>query len=1157
MNNINNTRVNELQEKLLQAMDILNAHALSDLSFDRTIICTIEEDTEKEDGKYTVSNDSRFFIAYSNDTRLRVGDVVYVTIPQGNFENQKIIIGKKTDETTQPFTFTTPFDTIFDMTDNICSGKVSDGQLVANALNKYGNENYEYITLYNENCNYCGYTRLGLKAEFKTWIKNAVRGDYGLVVILTVNEPSTASNQQINEQKHQYTFSNSDMYGNTYDFETNYEQQIVIPLDNIKGTITNIKINFYQNSNFFDKFNKPLPCSEAGFVKDNDNYIKDDDGDYTLGENDTILDPNIFVQNVYMCFGYDISIFTDDMVQIYTQQYNTYKHSNEVNNNGIQQNRKVIKIRWVHVENGTPIDMVALSERETIETPYEVRWYRYQVGATAADAYCGVYWTRIEGAKGFQYSFDPDVNKQQEKIKAIIIYNSNTPYRSNELIFENEEDLPPSEEARHIMNALNIVADDGSNGNYRVYGQNNSIKDTEYGKISRTLSVWFDANSNGELDVNEKLKEDQKDSIVWRFPVNNTMIQLQDTSYEEIVEDRGDGQQVSFYQVYTHNPWYKINSYYSPNNSNNTITCSYTLNGRVYTTEKEFTFGPAGTMGSEQTLIIDFSNDTNAVNKALEADDVVAIELQLYDNQNIEQEIPSNSVKWAWYYNSELATSNENIVFPFEIENQTNKYINFSKNDFNINHLYILQATLGNLTTYFPIPIQDGRCSYITGPTQVIYQSNGEPAYNREQYMLYQKDLSNSINYTWRILHHISGSTEEEKNKKLDFIGSINIVTGKLQPLSIYVKDAPIYGIQAIDEEGEPLWTQPILVLQNQWPNGVINAWDGKSLVLDEKENMIISAAIAAGKKNSNDNTFSGVMIGDWKGKDVEDSISQQTGIYGFHHGAMSYAFKEDGTAFLGKDGRGRIIFDGNEATIESASYKNTGCGIKMDLDEPYLIISNNYDDKKINYFDTEYYPFQIGEKFRVDWDGIITAAVLRSNDITNQPLYLDGTIGVREKNNSNWVLGGKLGYIEANYGTIYEEEDNGETSTDYKSGIGMYHQGEEGEIVSVIKTTASNAGLSCGNYYLSLQNTESPAKKNMAVLRSVNNDLGRIVLDDLHLGIGFGPLQSTGKNTAFISLENSNKQGGTPKYVIGIDAAELHVHVDAADQHGIYARFA
>ena len=82
-----NTRVNELQDKLLKAMDILNAQALNSISFDKTITCTIETDIDKKNGKYEVSDGSTIFTAYSTDERYRIGDIVYVTIPQGNYEN--------------------------------------------------------------------------------------------------------------------------------------------------------------------------------------------------------------------------------------------------------------------------------------------------------------------------------------------------------------------------------------------------------------------------------------------------------------------------------------------------------------------------------------------------------------------------------------------------------------------------------------------------------------------------------------------------------------------------------------------------------------------------------------------------------------------------------------------------------------------------------------------------------------------------------------------------------------------------------------------------------------------------------------------------------------------------------------------------------------
>jgi hypothetical protein len=37
-------------------------------------------------------------------------------------------------------------------------------------------------------------------------------------------------------------------------------------------------------------------------------------------------------------------------------------------------------MRWVHIDNGTPTDMLKSNDNN-----YEIRWYRYKVGAIAAD----------------------------------------------------------------------------------------------------------------------------------------------------------------------------------------------------------------------------------------------------------------------------------------------------------------------------------------------------------------------------------------------------------------------------------------------------------------------------------------------------------------------------------------------------------------------------------------------------------------------------------------------------------------------------------------------------------------------------------------------------------------------------------------------------
>jgi hypothetical protein len=120
----------------------------------------------------------------------------------------------------------------------------------------------------------------------------------------------------------------------------------------------------------------------------------------------------------------------------------------------------------------------------------------------------------------------------------------------------------------------------------------------------------------------------------------------------------------------------------------------------------------------------------------------------------------------------------------------------------------------------------------------------------------------------------------------------------------------------------------------------MLNNWNGKDIDINYEKGTILTSALSAGKKEP-DNTFSGVVLGDWSRDNADASIKSQTGVYGFHHGAMSYALKEDGTAFLGKAGKGRIYLDGSKSQIYSSNWLNPNRaapqGLLMDLDDGYL----------------------------------------------------------------------------------------------------------------------------------------------------------------------------------------------------------------------------
>ena len=66
-------------ELFCEAVDTIIQERLSQVSFDKTILCTITDDSLRSQGIYTVSeNEKTVFEAYSSDTSYRKNNNVYV-----------------------------------------------------------------------------------------------------------------------------------------------------------------------------------------------------------------------------------------------------------------------------------------------------------------------------------------------------------------------------------------------------------------------------------------------------------------------------------------------------------------------------------------------------------------------------------------------------------------------------------------------------------------------------------------------------------------------------------------------------------------------------------------------------------------------------------------------------------------------------------------------------------------------------------------------------------------------------------------------------------------------------------------------------------------------------------------------------------------------
>ncbi len=280
-----------------------------------------------------------------------------------------------------------------------------------------------------------------------------------------------------------------------------------------------------------------------------------------------------------------------------------------------------------------------------------------------------------------------------------------------------------------------------------------------------------------------------------------------------------------------------------------------------------------------------------------------------------------------------------------------------------------------DLISYMPIPYAPANTAYIEGASSIMYSAAGNnPVYCKSAYKLYDTNTHNEWQdddgkkAAWKIRYYkynddstvsyCEGKYDTNAYNFYDSTGAKieNDTTLKAYATSfvprldkenclvasnLFIDDLRIYPVViAYSGNNSILWAQPLLIRQNKHSSAMLNSWDG-SLKVDEESNTILTAMVGAGRKNSN-NEFEGVLMGDVATQVGDQSITT-LGIYGYNNGAQSFGFKIDGTGFIGKSGKGRILFNGDTSEIKSQRYDTgDGTGMRVDLDNGILDIKKN-----------------------------------------------------------------------------------------------------------------------------------------------------------------------------------------------------------------------
>ena len=407
----------DFSENIFQAIDILTKKQIEAVKFDETISAVITDTSKAENGEYIVSTGGTKFTAYSTETKYRVDDTVMVTIPQGNYDNQKIIIGKQVDtNSNSALVFRSPFINFVDATKNIATADMAavvtvieeneevekvqyflPNGVVANdpdrgcwstdTLNFYNSTNKVLLWASKEDLGYADFSRLGIKADFQTFLHeyNAICGNYGLAVEITfATNELTENNSFVNV----FTFDSDTYFGDIYNFQTAFSQEQVFDISEFNEFyIKQIKVYLYQRANFYDMYNEAVPYKY-------DTGIKISEDETTLK---TSLANNIIVSNLYVSLGIDADEFVNDTATLLTNSSLRYYKGESSSAEDLtarkESNLKEIELRWIHKDEESGY-ITTISENK-IPPNYEVRWYRYKLGAPSPDALAGAHWQRI------------------------------------------------------------------------------------------------------------------------------------------------------------------------------------------------------------------------------------------------------------------------------------------------------------------------------------------------------------------------------------------------------------------------------------------------------------------------------------------------------------------------------------------------------------------------------------------------------------------------------------------------------------------------------------------------------------------------------------------------------------------------------------------
>lgn len=452
---------NSVSENLFEAVNLLIDKKLSEVTFDTTLICEVIETNLFNKSEHIVKNNSMTFKAYSlNEETYFKGSKVYVTIPQGNYNLKKIILGEAKTDTLSAKSMR-PLDSLLPLRSNNwltsdTAARINEGQIVT-------------ITIENINTNLEIPKQFGIKAIFDSWIPTAIKGNYGLNIEVT----DETGRQNLNTR-----FDSTEFYGNPYMYDDGFTVEKLFVLPSWAKKITFSK---YINT-FYDENNQEIEL----------------DG----------IDKYINLTDIVLQIGLDSSINENKNAPI----IDLFLNDNQSLFYSSTETRVIRNINLILADANNSY----LTTEDIEISPYEVRWFEYVPGYGVDLEAAGSNWKELVDNKNkifYECEILPERANYQIKVLAL---QDGKLVTEKGLIFSNKNEALNDD--LQIMSQNNLVITiNGSKTHSGIFNVYNSKRKYIGESTNQTFQIGVAFNDLKEINADV-------DTIIWSLPSDTSLL---------------------------------------------------------------------------------------------------------------------------------------------------------------------------------------------------------------------------------------------------------------------------------------------------------------------------------------------------------------------------------------------------------------------------------------------------------------------------------------------------------------------------------------------------------------------------------------------------------------------------------------------------------